>query len=244
MPFRRRSSKRMFKRRKLPTGGKSVNFKQTKAIVHLQKQVKSMKNMEPKYVITETSNTNLTNATPTTLLLNGMAQGDTNTTRDANRIRWNSLELRFIFASGTSLTEPHPVRMMLVRKIPTKGATITLSNLIGDASPDFLDTFNVNSIDFKSTYKVYWDKHFMLYPQVFDNSASATSTESLAGGPSEVIGVIRTKLGGFITDYGLGNAGTVADIDMNGLFLITFTDNSTADAVGHFHKYILRGSEL
>lgn len=232
------------KKKKLPTGSRYVDRRQTKAIVHLQKTVKSMRNMEPKYVNTEVSNTNLINNTPVITLLNGMAVGDANTTRDGNRVKWNSIEIRLILAAGTALSEPHPVRLMLVRKIPTKGATITLSNLLGDASPDFLDTFNVTSIDFKATYKVYWDKTFLIYPQIFDNSGTATTTESLAGGPSEICKVFRTRLGGFITDYGLGTAGTVADIDTNGLFLVQFTDNSTTDAIGIFFKFLLRGSEL
>lgn len=240
-----KSSRRSKKRsRKLPEGGKGVDAKQTKAIVHLQKKVKSMINLEPKYNITEVSNTNLTNGTPVITLLNGMAQGDTNVTRDGNRVRWNSLELRLIIAAGVSLSEPHPVRLVLVRKKKPVGATISLTNLFGDATPDFLDSYNVASISFKDTYKVYWDKTFLIYPQIFDNSATGTTTESLAGGPSEICMTKRTKLGGFVTDYGLGTAGNVADIDTNGLFLVQFTDNGTADAIGIFFKYVLRGSEL
>lgn len=232
------------KKKSPPKGRTFVDRKQTKAIVGLQKTVKRIVKHEPKYLIAEVTNSNLLNSTPVITLLNGVAQGDTNVTRNGNKLRFWSLEARFIITAGTSMTDPTPVRFMLVRKIKTVGATITLSNLLSDATPDVLDNFNVNNIDFKNTYKVYWDKTVVIHPQVFDNSATGTTTESLATGTSYRFMTIRTKLGGFTTDYGLGNAGNVGDIDTNGLFLISFTDNSTSNAVGFYHRHVLRCSEF
>lgn len=225
-----------------PKGRTYVDRKQTKAIVGLQKQVKSIRKAEPKYIIAEVSNANLLNSTPTTDLLNGMAVGDTNATRDGNRVKFYSLEMRVIITAGSTLTSPTPVRFMLVRKLKTVGATITISNLLADSSPDFLDNFNVNNIEFSKTYKVYWDKTVVINPRVANYSAG--TADPLSNGPCHRCLTIRTKLGGFVTNYGLGTAGTVSDIDTNGLFLISFTDNSTANAVGFYHRHVLRCSEL
>lgn len=232
------------KKKSPPKGRTYVDRRQTKAIVGLQRQVKAIKNHEPKFITAAVANTSLVNSSPVITLLNGVAQGDTNVTRNGNKMKFWSLEMRMILKSTMFLQVPQPVRLVLVRKIKTVGATVTLSNLFTDATPDFLDHYNVTNIDFAKTYKVYWDKTFTIYPESFDNSATGTTSEPLATGSSYQVRTIRTKLGGFVTDYGLGNAGTVADIDTNGLFLISFTDNGVANAVEFYHDHIIRCSEF
>lgn len=213
-----------------------------KKVKNLTKRVRAIERSEPKYVTGSSATTSLVNSTPINVLLNGMQQGDTNILRDGNRVKWNNIEMRILIEGLAAHVFAQPVRFMLVRKIPSKGATITLSNLISDASPDFLDIYNVTSIDFKATYKVYFDKTFVIGPESADyTSATGNAPGGLKG---KYCLTIRKNLGGFVTDYGLGNAGTVADIDTNGLHFIAFTDNATADAIGFHFSWILRGREV
>ena len=53
-----------------------------------------------------------------------------------------------------------------------------------------------------------------------------------------------TRKFNFVSDYALGNAGTVADIDTNSLHLLVFSDNSTANAVEHYGNILLTGTEM
>lgn len=238
MPFRR--LKRY--KKKLPAKNKA-DYKQNKAIYKLKKDVRMITKSEPKYFFSNSSHVGLVNASPKASVLNAMAQGNTSATREGNRMHWRYVTIRNILKSTSALTAPMYVRILLVRKTTVRGQAFTVSGfseLFADSTPDYLDNYNYLGINVKKEFKIYYDRSFLIGPARIDYTSTTGHNTAI---PNEFLFTIKARLG-FTTDYHLGNTGTVADIDMNGLFLLVFTDNSTAGAIDHYFEVYTTGSEI
>lgn len=249
MPLKSRYNKSRFRRtRKMPTGGKRVNKIQTKAIVNIQKKIKSIVRSEPKYVGLTISESTLVNGTPKSHLLNGIAQGDTNLFRDGSKVRWKYLELRGYCKSTTALTGHTLMRFVLVVHKDTNGVAMStkLDDLFmkaetDDATPDALSMYNYIKGDWKNHFKVLWDSGALIMGPNRIDYTSATGHTSVH--PHERVFHIRKRLN-MQTVYGLGDAGGVADIATNAVHLIAFSDTTTASALNYDFESLMVATEV
>nr|UOF79691.1 capsid protein [Cressdnaviricota sp.]UOF82678.1 capsid protein [Cressdnaviricota sp.] len=213
---------------------------QTKAIISLRKDIKEIRSSEPKYLQGSIAETSMQNATPKAHILNALAQGDTNITRDGVKMRWRWLSTRHIIKTNSALTGPSYIRVMLVRRKIPKGTSFNWAELFTSSTPGLIDQFNWITNDHHKFFDVIWDKSFKMGPARVDyTSVSGHSTAT----PNEVIFEMHSRFN-FVTDYSISNAGTVSDINLNALHLLCFTDNSTANAMEHYCKYTLGGGDL
>lgn len=245
MPFKRNI--RTTKRRKLPTGGKAVNVKQTKAIVTLQKQVKQIVRAEPKYSNINISESTLVNGTPKAHLLNGMSRGDDNLSRDGEKMRWKWIELRGYTKSTTNLTGHTLIRFVLVQHKPVAGVALStilddlfVKSEVADGTPDGLSMYNYIQGDWRNNFKVLWDTGALIMgPNRIDYTSAAGHTTAH---PHERILRFRKRIN-IQTTYGLSNTGGIGDIDKNSLHLVAFSDTATANALEYHFQSFMVGTE-
>ena len=154
--------------------------------------------------------------TGTITLLNGIAQGDTGDTREGRKITLKSIQLRGVdyVTDGTGKDQMH--RIMIVQQLRP--------NAVQPAITDILQSNTITSLRnrFKlRDYKVLVDKTIILN----------------ASGESGSTRLVRIYKKMFINQYfNGGNAGTIADIQSNALYLITLGSNAagvTAGAIGY-----------
>lgn len=235
-------TKRWFamKMKSAPKPKTNIDIKQSNQIKRLQKRVKQIVNSEPKYVLNVITETTTVNSTPKAHLLNGIAQGDTNETRDGNKVRWTRAEVRLLIKSNSALTAPTYLRVLLVRRVNTGGASFSFAELFDDSTPDVLDQYNRAGSDIERQFKIYYDKHFLLGPARIDYTSA---TGHNAGQTNEYYINFSRKFN-FVTDYALGTDATVGSIDTNSLHLLVFSDNSTANAVEHYGNILISGTEM
>lgn len=249
MPYSsKRSSRRYRRSRRLPTGGRRVNFKQTKAIVGLQKKMKQISRCEPKFSNLSIAETTLVNGTPKSHILNGMSIGDSNLFRDASRLRWKYIDLRGYVKTTSSLTAHTLVRFVLVIHKDTNGVAMStkLDDLfvraeVDDATPDGLSMYNWMKGDWNKHFKVLWDTGALV---MGPNSIDYTSaTGHTTAHPHERVLRFRKRIN-VNTIYGLADGGGVTDIASNAFHLIAFSDTATANAIQYYFESMMVGSEI
>lgn len=184
----------------------------------------------PKYIYSAdaTLTTSLTQSSPLVTLLNGFATGDTELTRTGDKAKMKYLHLNVkinrVLTTAETIRE---CRLLIVREKTTLGSDITPAQLFNSSTPPVYDTYNVSTRD-SERFHVYYDKIFSLGPYV--NSVATTAVYNNGGISPTRTFKISKKLN-FVTDYSRGEAGTVADIDTNGLFLIVMTSQTNANDI-------------
>lgn len=139
-------------------------------------------------------------------------------------IKMKSLYLRMLMYAQRAI--PFSVRFLLVYGKMTKGANISLNNVL-DAADAVNSIYNYNAIDFHKRYRILWDKTMVISNQQAPTYATNdVSNSSLQAQPYHVHK--RINLRDLTTNYALGNAGTFADIDDGHLSLFVITDSSTS----------------
>jgi len=196
---------------------------QSKKIAQLERRVLSLsQSVETKFLnIQQASYTNYTNGSPAIVLLNGMTQGTTASTRVGNSVRFKSIDLKINLAYGPTVTDKqtNSVRVILVRERPALGQAVSFTSLF-DSSPTYTFTqFEKNDRDWKERFHILYDEVFLVNSQLLITERNIQ---------------IRQPLG-FITNYARGNAGTIADIDTNSLYLLFIADSTTASC--QYYRY-------
>lgn len=153
--------------------------------------------------------------TPIVTLLNGLSQGTTASTRIGRQILMKSIELRGHFQADSATTFT-PVRCACVLDRQPNGAAPAFTDIYDAATPTAL-----RNISNKKRFKVLFDSGVL----AVTGNSSAPNDNSLI--PYEHYRKIKIPV-----QYNSGNAGTVADIATNSLFMVFIggTASGTADA--------------
>lgn len=159
---------------------------------------------EVKYIVNNATATNIVD-TGTWVLLNGLTQGITQSTRLGSQITVTSINFRGFMANIHA--GPAIVRaILLVDKVPQQ-ATFSLADLLFNSANAL--TSNINMAN-RERFLVIFDKVFTF------NDTGATEIQTFS---------FREKFG-FKAQYNANN-GTIADITKNAFFLLLISDQST-----------------
>lgn len=158
--------------------------------------------------------TNYSNGAPLIYLLNGLVQGTTASTRVGNAVRFTDLNVRINLAYGPTVTDKqtNSVRIMVIKEKPALGQTLSFTSLFDSAPAYTFTQFEMNDRDWKERFTILYDEVHLVNSQLLITEKNIQ---------------IKQKLN-FVTSYARGNAGTIADIDTNSLFLVAIADSTTA----------------
>jgi len=153
--------------------------------------------------------------------LNLIVQGVTGNTRTGRQVRLESLRLSFNFQNQTAVSEDL-IRVMVVYDKETRGTSpgsgdILQVNTFGLAQLN--SSWNFDNVP--TRFQILVDKVMSLTPTV-----STSSTNAAWNSPDNHL-LVNVKIGRQTHFYNT-SAGTVADIDSGGLFLILMGKNGTS----------------
>ncbi len=166
-------------------------------------------NMLRKFINTEVKCVDVTGSeasstTPTFDLLNGMALGNANGQRSGQSVKCQNVDLKILLTISASAATSFE-RVMVVQDKQCNGAIFAIGSLL-------------NGTNTYSSYVVGGQNRFLvLFDETFALSANGDQvfTKSI-------------RLGTMMhVEYNTGNAGTVADINTNSLYLIHLSDQVT-----------------
>lgn len=211
---------------KVPPRATRKDAQQDAKIKKIAKKVNRITSeIEDKIVSQTIASTNITSGVPFTLLLNGLSQGTTVGTRLGNKCRFSSIDMRLYFYNTTNtFSNDNIFRVILVKEKPALGAAISLNSLLGSATPIVTALYEDTNRDFKHRFKILMDRSYNMW----DNT-----------GFCQRMIHIRKRLN-FITNYARGNAGTIADIDVNSLYLVVIAQKGTVNIFNIFGEIDLR----
>lgn len=141
--------------------------------------------------------------------LNNVVQGITAVTRIGRGTVMRSVEFRLAFTMAATSTLAESIRVMVVYDRRTNGAAITGATVLETDSIEA--PYNMANM---GRFKVLYDK-----------------TKVIGTGGPQSIGFYFKKKVNLPVNYGLGNAGTAADISIGGLSLIVWSSSTVATAV-------------
>lgn len=139
------------------------------------------------------------------LLINAMLPGDVNGTREGDYVTLKTLKLRiqWVTADVSQL-----MRVMVVLDRDSRGAAITLTELL-DTTVVLNPTLAFRNLDYASRFKVIFDRT-IAGAQLTDSSNQKMN--------------VNLKIGNKV-NYGLGTAGTIADISSGALYIVLYSDS-------------------
>lgn len=216
MSYRRRYKRNYRRRAPAPQSGGSKVWQGIKKVGGMAIKALSMLNSEEKN-ITFTKSSTISTATSDITLINGLQQGTTDSTRVGDDVRFKSLFIRMAILQNSLGGTSQPIRIIVLRDNQSNGAAPSGTNILTNAN-DYLSPLN---LDYSRRFKILKDKMISVHQNgsamqllkwYFDLDKQQTHT----GGK----GSTQHR-----TDYGLGNAGTVADIS-TGAYYIVFLSNS------------------
>jgi hypothetical protein len=192
------------------------------------RMLKSTKGPNCKYIQTAVAQLGaaLTSAAPLVQLLNGVAQGTSENTRVGRLTKnlWLDLDIDIFPGSNISPSQ-QDIRVYVVAESTTLGSALAPASFFYDATNfdprSQRDRSNRNA----ARYCVLWDSGPQRLGSVVASGLAAPAVIGVAA--SNYVKSLHLPLS-FSTDYSRGNAGTVADIDTNGLYLMVVTDNTAA----------------
>lgn len=167
------------------------------------KYLKSLVNVERKYVDTTASTTSST--TPGLVLLNGLALGTASTSRLGQSIKMSSLYPNFLWSIAGAASTTY-VRVIIFKDEQANAAAPTAADLLVSTTSVLSPLVIGNGARFKVLMDV-------------------RKTLSING--TEIIRFKRFRKLFFHTRYNTGNAGTIADIQTNSLYMLHMSDQGT-----------------
>ena len=151
------------------------------------------------------------------LLLNGLSQGTTASTRIGRRVTVKSVQWAFDAATSSSTTWTAN-RYMIVQDTQANGAGATFADIYATAQPSTLR--NMSNMP---RFKVLYDsKSFIMIGDNAGVGSSAYDVDSLATAHQ---GYIKCTVP---VQYNSGNSGTVADIQTNALYFVMIGNGTTS----------------
>jgi len=150
----------------------------------------------------------VSSSTATFVLLNGLITGDTVTTRTGDSIKLDGLDFRFVmFANATAVTTVS--RVMIVQDRQCNAAIFAIGDLLSQTGTNM-------------PISPYVPESQMRFRILFDRTYTQTTT----GDTYIVTDESRLPVSGTHVQYNTGNAGTIADINTNSIYLIFTTDQA------------------
>jgi len=182
-----------------------------------------------------TLTTNLLNSTPQVIPLNICSQGTGETNRIGDKIRCKRLMLKVHMGSASALTTASMVQAMVIREKTTLGSALSPSQFFDSSTPSpQIWQRNVTTRD-PSRFHLVWSSGC----RTIGASQSPNNTLTYNFADSNLVCLEADIPLEFVTDLSRGNAGTVADIDTNGLNLVIFTANPTANGIYATYSYTI-----
>lgn len=140
------------------------------------------------------------------VLLNGLTQGDTASSRTGNSIRMKSYDMRW-FVNNNSSAGQTEVRVMLVLDKQSNGVTPSVTDILATNT-----VVSPRNLDNRKRFKVIMDRNYAI---------------STAGPSSRYDSAHFKNIQTHVAYYNSSNAGTVADISTNALYLLYLSDQAT-----------------
>jgi len=168
----------------------------------------------------------LTNAAPIMQLLNGCSRGMTVQTRIGDITKVTKIHLKIRTTYGTAIDGDVIIRWVLLAERNSQGFSRTAASFagvyFGDSTPQTNAIPNYNNKDVSLFKILKTGKQTM--------RASMASVVEIRDW--SIFWAPKTPLR---CNYTLGNAGTIADIDGNAIYLFMFTDNTTGTTAGVYN---------
>lgn len=206
--YRRRRSSALYR-----TGGRYVNRASRKSAMAIAGM--EAKNIDDNVVLATAFPTGTT--TGQLLLLNGIAQGTTATSRIGRKIMMKSLLIRLAIAKSATQTGEGAVRCMVVYDSQANATAPAVTDIL--QVDNISGVMNLNNAD---RFKVVMDKVFN-FGAVDHTSVVYTKYKKIA---------LETK-------FNNGSAGTVGDIQTGSMYLLTHNIGiTTAPPIGSFYVRI------
>lgn len=158
------------------------------------------------------STTTAANSTGSVVLLNGIARGDSVSERTGRQVTMRSVYLQYeLYATvGTGLNQIH--RVMLVLDKQVNATTPSVADIVSSG-----DVRGFRNLDNRNRFAILIDRHYEI--------AQSTTT-----GTHQFDKIYRRL--NTITTYNNGDAGTVADIKTNALFLVILGSEGAGTTAG------------
>ncbi len=172
-------------------------------VMPIVKLAKKVFNTENKFLTTSAVATSIS-TTPALIGLNLMAQGNTASTRLGDTVKFDFIQWNIVCTINPAAAASQ-IRVLIVRDEQPNGATFGYTSL--------MDSVAVTSLtNFKQETRFY-----MFVDEIITLDSNGPQTLTFRG----------SKSIGFHTNYGLGNAGTIADISKNSLNLCFVSNEAT-----------------
>lgn len=175
---------------------------------------KSKKKMDELKYVDIASATYVADTTGTVTLLNGIATGDDNTTRDGRQVTIKSVQVRGLVQQTDQITANTRARIILVWDNAANGALASVTDILTAAN-----SASFPKVDNAYRFTILLDKSFA----VAGNNNTATQAYSSGQG---VYCVDLYKSLGVITQYG-GSTNGIASIQNGALLMVTVGDTTS-----------------
>lgn len=183
-----------------------------------RRRFRKVKNMSPEFKYNDINNNSAITPAGVFSLMNGLVQGTSAVTRIGQRIIIRSILLN-ILLYGQPVQPYSMLRFMIIQDKQPNGAIFTLGSLLENPAAGS-STLSPLNYDNTKRYKILWDKRFVLC-----NSANQEK-------------FIKYYKKVYIpVEYNVFNAGTVADINKNSLYLLVInSDNINVPSFSWYHR--------
>lgn len=156
-------------------------------------------------------------------LLNGVAQGDTDSDRTGSRIQAKSLDIKCTMYNGTAGGQTN-FRVIVLRQKNPRGVAPTSADLFVD-SPAFPNTqFDMLATDFSSRFEILSDRMLYWLPNYAAQIPVLEYDQHI-------------KLDDAISDYSLGTGSTITAIDKNAYYICFISDSTISSTVSMSYTF-------
>lgn len=173
--------------------------------------------------------------TAQTLLLNGLMQGDTDTSREGRMVKYTSIQFKGDIESIATSVDTSKWRFIVFWDKQANGIAPTAAMLLDltTITPVIYAPYNQKNY---TRFKIVHDQRGSISPILVVTTTAGTTT---AVGPMSRVITFRKRLTRQ-ANYGLGNAGTIADISINSLYILALSDSSDASNLGPVINFGIR----
>ncbi|AUM61747.1 capsid [uncultured virus] len=191
-------AKKQFRKRRYPKKGNAK----------LAQRVKRLESLtgKPEFKVVDSVGSTAVSTTATLTLLNGLAEGDSATTRDGRQVLFKSLQLYERGTLHASATNTTIRSIIFLDKQPNETAP-TAAALLATAVAGGVDAFR--NLDNRKRFVILHDSRMVLSTDFPERVHEHYKKMSL------------------VSQYDSGNAGTIADITSNSLYLLQISDEAT-----------------
>lgn len=161
-----------------------------------------------------------------TILLNGFVQGNANSTRIGDQVTSTSIQMKgnITMPSVATITTPTTWRIIVFRDMQSNGVAPTAAMLLDVSTITHYYIAPYNS-DYTHRFRVIFDKRGTINPNYVGTFNVATGVTTAQSQTIQKISFKRRI--GFSVYNGLGNAGTIADIAKNAIYVLLISDIPT-----------------